>query len=94
MVGTAGTDEFMLQPGIIDAITEFWNWINDGVGSGGVGLHGDFNMAGSYDVWESAWRPELNKALHRLRLAGVQEREWPQDRHWDCAGKWLLYGGC
>ena len=28
--------------------------INDGVGSGGVGLHGDFNMAGSYDVWETA----------------------------------------
>ena len=33
--------------------------------------------------WECAWRPELNSALHRLRLAGVQEREWPQDRHWD-----------
>ena len=26
----------------------FWNWIDDGPGSGGVGLHGDFNMTGSY----------------------------------------------
>ena len=42
-------DEFMLQPGGIDAITEFWNWINDGPGSAGVGLHGDFNMTGSYE---------------------------------------------
>ena len=49
-------DEFMLQPGGIDAITEFWNWINDGAGSGGVGLHGDFNMTGSYDEWEEARR--------------------------------------
>ena len=46
----------MLQPGGIDAITEFWNWINDGAGSGGVGLHGDFNMTGSYDEWETARR--------------------------------------
>ena len=44
-------DEFMLQPGGIDAITEFWNWIND---SSGGGLHGDFNMTGSYDEWERA----------------------------------------
>ena len=49
-------DEFMLQPGGIDAITEFWNSINDGAGSGGVGLHGDFNMTGSYDEWEEARR--------------------------------------
>ena len=28
-------DEFMLQPGGIGAITEFWNWLNDGLGSGG-----------------------------------------------------------
>ena len=49
-------DEFMLQPGGIDAITEFWNWINDGAGAGGVGLHGDFNMTGSYDEWEEARR--------------------------------------
>ena len=49
-------DEFMLQPGGIDAITEFWNWINDRAGSGGVGLHGDFNMTGSYDEWENARR--------------------------------------
>ena len=42
--------------GGIDAITEFWNWINDGAGSGGVGLHGDFNMTGSYDEWEEARR--------------------------------------
>ena len=49
-------DEFMLPPGGIDAITEFWNWINDGPGSGGVGLHGDFNMTGSYDEWEQARR--------------------------------------
>ena len=44
-------DEFMLQPGSIDAITDFWNWINDGAGSGDVGLHGDFS---SYDEWEEA----------------------------------------
>ena len=49
-------DEFMLQPGGIDAITEFWNWINDSPGSGGVGLHGDFNMTGSYDEWEEPRR--------------------------------------
>ena len=49
-------DEFMLQPGGIDAITEFWNWINAGPGSAGVGLHGDFNMTGSYDEWENARR--------------------------------------
>ena len=55
-------DEFMLQPGGIDAITEFWNWINDGAGSGGVGLHGDFNMTGSYDEWEEARRPPRRRA--------------------------------
>ena len=44
----------MLQPGGIDAITEFWNWIN--AGAGGVGLHGGFNMTGSYDEWEEARR--------------------------------------
>ena len=55
-------DEFMLQPGGIDAITEFWNWINDGAGSGGVGLHGDFNMTGSYDEWErrAGWSSAAN----------------------------------
>ena len=55
-VDNQDADEFMLQPGGIDAITEFWNWINDGAGSGGVGLHGDFNMTGSYDEWEEARR--------------------------------------
>ena len=40
----------------ISAIIEFWNWINDGTGSGGVGLHGDFNMTGNYDEWEEARR--------------------------------------
>ena len=43
-------------------ITEFWNWINDGVAC--VGLHGDFNMTGSYEEWEQprrlieAWRTQ------------------------------------
>ena len=46
----------MLQPGGIDAITEFWNWINAAAGAGGVGLYGDFNMTGSYDEWETARR--------------------------------------
>ena len=45
----------MLQPGGIDAITGSAR-INDGPGSGGVGLHGDFNMTGSYDEWEQARR--------------------------------------
>ena len=64
-------DEFMLQPGIIDAITEFWNWINDGVGSGGVGLHGDFNMAGSYDVWENGARGDRTR---RAQAGGLRRR--------------------
>ena len=46
----------MLQPGGIDAITEFWNWINDGVASDCVSLHGDFNMTGSYEEWEQPRR--------------------------------------
>ena len=46
----------MLQPGGIDAITEFWNWINDGPGSGGVGPHGDFNMTGNCHEWDQARR--------------------------------------
>ena len=41
-------DEFMLQPGGIDAITEFWNGSTPGLRR--VGLHGDFNMTGSFSV--------------------------------------------
>ena len=61
-------DEFMLQPGGIDAITEFWNWINDGAGSGGVGLHGGFNMTGSYDEWEEARRAGRAWRAQAVRL--------------------------
>ena len=43
--------------------------------------------------WESAWRPELNNALQRLRLAGVERREWPQDRHWDWRRKVAVLKG-
>ena len=49
-------DEFMLQPAGIDAIAEFWNWINDGPGSGGVGLRGESKRTGSYGEWEQARR--------------------------------------
>ena len=61
-------DEFMLQPGGIDAITEFWNWINAGAGSAGVGLHGDFNMTGSYDEWETARRLIRARRTQAVRL--------------------------
>ena len=80
-------DEFMLQPGIIDAITEFWNWINDGVGSGGVGLHGDFNMAGSYDIWETA-RMAVERGERKLEdyggeLPGTEPtEEWARYFEW------------
>ena len=30
--------------------------VADAAGAGGVGLHGDFNMTGSYDEWEEARR--------------------------------------
>jgi peptide/nickel transport system substrate-binding protein len=80
-------DEFMLQPGIVDAITEFWNWINDGAGSGGVGLHGDFNMAGSYDVWETA-RMLVERGERKLEdygdeLPGTEPtEEWARYFEW------------
>ena len=62
-------DEFMLQPGGIDAITEFWNWINDG--AGGVGLHGGFNMTGSY------------LAHHGGELPGIEPpEEWKRYFDW------------
>ena len=64
-------DAFMLQPGGIDAIPEFWNWINDGAGSRGVGRHGDFNMTGSYDEWEEA--PRLLEA-RRTQAVGLRRR--------------------
>ena len=80
-------DEFMLQPGIIDAITEFWNWINDGAGSGGVGLHGGFNMAGSYDIWENA-RVAIERGERKLddfggELPGTEPpEEWQRYFQW------------
>ena len=80
-------DEFMLQPGTIDAITEFWNWINDGAGSGGVGLHGDFNMAGSYDIWETA-RVSVESGERKLEdyggeLPGTEPpEEWQRYFEW------------
>ncbi|MCY4482459.1 MAG: ABC transporter substrate-binding protein [Spirochaetaceae bacterium] len=80
-------DEFMLQPGTIDAITEFWNWINDGAGSGGVGLHGDFNMAGSYDIWETA-RVAVERGERKLEdyggeLPGTEPpEEWQRYFQW------------
>ncbi len=80
-------DEFMLQPGTIDAITEFWNWINDGAGSGGVGLHGDFNMAGSYDIWETA-RVAVERGERKIEdyggeLPGTEPpEEWQRYFQW------------
>ena len=80
-------DEFMLQPGGIDAITEFWNWINDGAGSGGVGLHGDFNMTGSYDEWENA-RRLIERGERKLsdyggELPGIEPpEEWKRYFDW------------
>ena len=82
-------DEFMLQPGGIDAITEFWNWINDGAGSSGVGLHGDFNMTGSYDEWEQA-RRLIERGERKLsdyggELPGIEPPdEWPR-ACWICS---------
>ena len=80
-------DEFMLQPGGIDAITEFWNWINDGAGSGGVGLHGDFNMTGSYDEWEEAprlvERGERKLSDYGGELPGIEPpAEWKRYFDW------------
>ena len=80
-------DEFMLQPGGIDAITEFWNWINDGAGSGGVGLHGDFNMTGSYDEWETARRlverGERKLSDYGGELPGIEPpEEWKRYFDW------------
>ena len=80
-------DEFMLQPGGIDAITEFWNWINDGAGSGGVGLHGDFNMTGSYDEWEEARRlverGERKPSDYGGELPGIEPpEEWKRYFDW------------
>ena len=80
-------DEFMLQPGGIDAITEFWNWINDGAGSGGVGLHGDFNMTGSYDEWEEP-RRLVERGARKLsdyggELPGIEPpEEWKRYFDW------------
>ena len=80
-------DEFMLQPGGSDAITEFWNWINDGAGSGGVGLHGDFNMTGSYDEWEEARRlvelGERKLSDYSGELPGIEPpEEWKRYFDW------------
>ena len=80
-------DEFMLQPGGIDAITEFWNWINDGAGSGGVGLHGGFNMTGSYDEWETARRlverGERKLSDYGGELPGIEPpEEWKRYFDW------------
>ena len=81
-------DAFMLQPGGIDAIPEFWNWINDGAGAGGVGLHGDFNMTGSYDEWEEARRlverGERKLSDYGGELPGIEPpQEWK--RYFDCS---------
>jgi len=81
------TDKFMLQPGVIDAITEFWNWINDGAGGGGVGLHGDFNMDGSYSIWENARvkveRGEQTLAEYGGSLPGTEPPdEWKEYFQW------------
>ena len=80
-------DEFMLQPGGIDAITEFWNWINAGAGAGGVGLHGDFNMTGSYDEWEEARRlverGERKLSDYGGELPGIEPpEEWKRYFDW------------
>ena len=77
-------DEFMLQPGSIDAITDFWNWINDGAGSGDVGLHGDFS---SYDEWEEARglveRGERKLSDYGGELPGIEPpEEWKRYCDW------------
>ena len=77
-------DEFMLQPGSIYAITDFWNWINDGAGSGDVGLHGDFS---SYDEWEEARglveRGERKLSDYGGELPGIEPpEEWKRYCDW------------
>ena len=70
----------MLQPGGIDAI-------NDGAGSGGVGLHGDFNMTASYDEWEEARRlverGERKRSGYGGQLPGTEPpEEWKRYFDW------------
>ena len=74
----------MLQPGSINAITDFWNWINDGAGSGDVGLHGDFS---SYDEWEEARglveRGERKLSDYGGELPGIEPpEEWKRYCDW------------
>ena len=43
--------------------------------------------------WEGEWMPELFKAMQRLRRAGVEQRHWPQSRHWNWRKKVAMLRG-
>lgn len=43
--------------------------------------------------WELQWRPELFKALERLKQAGIPRKAWPQSRHWDWRAKAQAFEG-
>ena len=64
-----GRRQVTLPPEGIDVITEFWNWINDGAGPGGVGLH----------EWEEAHRlverGERKLSYYGGELPGIEPPE-------------------
>ena len=43
--------------------------------------------------WEGEWMPELFKAVHRLRRAGIERQHWPQSRHWNWRRKVAMLRG-
>ena len=68
-------------------VSEAVGFINDGAGSGGVGLHGDFNMTGSYDEWEEARRlverGERKLSDYGGELPGIEPpEEWKRYFGW------------
>lgn len=43
--------------------------------------------------WEDFWKPETDRAVARLKEAGVARALWPQSRHWDWRAKTANYRG-
>ncbi len=43
--------------------------------------------------WEAEWRPALFDSIRRLKIAGIERRQWPQSRHWDWSRKVEAQGG-